>query len=213
MENLVRYSSTNSQELRNQNPNYVKLQKFVQYLIYIFQDNGDSNLTERNRKRSFFFLDFVKTHYGFGMLELEKGEKFEEKMSLMSSSFQIWGELENIKWYLQNQGILGRNIAATKKNKNGEEILMIYKLSRYLISKHQSFFLDSEMSNYCRTSSLKLQVQKIDELIMKIMNQYRYYYHDQSPILHYKKKSPNCLQLTYRNFKEACCITPKFLQD
>ncbi|KNZ58337.1 hypothetical protein VP01_1949g1 [Puccinia sorghi] len=149
LENLVSlprnlYSRMKLQELKNQNPNYLQIEKSVQELISIFQDNEDDPLKNKRRERSFSFLDFIKTQYGFEMFELEKGDKFEEKMSLMSSSFQLVRELKEIYSYL-GEKVVGMKISENNTNKKGEEILMIYKLSKYLISKHQKFILNTEI--------------------------------------------------------------------
>ena len=60
---------------------------------------------------------------------------------------------------------------------------MIYKISKHIISKHQTLFLDSEMSKYCGTSGLNLQVKNIDKFITKFIDKNKYYFHDQSSIL------------------------------
>ncbi|KNZ51450.1 hypothetical protein VP01_394g5 [Puccinia sorghi] len=98
------------QELRNQDPNYVQIEKVVQQLISIFKDDDDVLLKNIWRLTSFFLLDFIQTHYGLENFEPDKGVKFEEKMSLMSSSFQLEEELNNIYWYIKEEEINGRKL-------------------------------------------------------------------------------------------------------
>ena len=160
----------NLKELRNKDPNYLQIQASLKELILTFEDNYYYKFKTINRKRPFFILDFIQTHYGLEIFELQKGDKFEEKMNLMSSSFQIAGELNNIYWFLIEGEFPAQDIPAkTKKNKNAEEISIIYKFSKYLVSKNQSFFYDSENSNYCMTFELNQVANKLEDFITEIM--------------------------------------------
>ena len=162
---------------RNQDPDYSEIKKSVQKFIYMFQKNSDNQVDKDWRERSFFYLDFIQNNYGFEIFQLEKGEKFEEKMSFMSSSFQLGEQLDNIYMYMQNEELIGGEIPEYKKNQYGEKILLIYKFLESLISKHRILFLNSEMKAYCRTTNIQFLKDLIEGEIDKVINQYKYYLH------------------------------------
>ena len=124
----------------------------------------------------------------------------------MLSSVQLLRELRNIDQYAGEREIYKMSISATKKNQFGEEILMLYKLSKYIISKHQTLFLDSEMSKYCGTSSLNLQVKYIDKFITKFIDKNKYYFHDQSSILIPEGSKRNHFNQIKNFFSKILCL-------
>ncbi|KNZ48499.1 hypothetical protein VP01_5621g1, partial [Puccinia sorghi] len=78
---------------------YSQIRNRVQAIIQRFNTSED----EKMATAAFFVLDFIQSNYGLEILDIQKGELIQEKMSSTSSKFQLFSELENITWYLDNQ--------------------------------------------------------------------------------------------------------------
>jgi hypothetical protein len=155
---------------------YSQVQKLLQEQIEEFQNDHVYLESEQYRIASFFILDFVKENYGLEVMEFKKGDKLEEKMRLMSSSFQLQEELHNIYWYIQNKTEDGYEDKDNDIHGLGEEILMIYKFYHVLISQNQHLFSNPEMACYCQTTQLNQIKDQTKELIIERIKSNNYYF-------------------------------------
>ncbi|KNZ46234.1 hypothetical protein VP01_7452g1, partial [Puccinia sorghi] len=111
---------------------YSQIRKRVQAIIQIFNTSED----EQMETAAFFVLDFIQSNYGLEILDIQKGELNQEKMSSMSSKFQLFSELENITWYIDNQIPSHLTLEDQIKSMGGEAV-MIDKYYRLLKKKIQ----------------------------------------------------------------------------
>ncbi|KNZ55207.1 hypothetical protein VP01_273g5 [Puccinia sorghi] len=165
-------SSKAQEVLKNAEPQYSTIIKNVQNLINKFDHAQD----ERSRINAFFVLDFIQKNYGLEMIDVKTGDKFEERMMLMSASFQLLAELQNINWYMARKSPNGLTLIKDRKFL-GEEALMIYKYYHILLSRHQYLFSNTEMKKYCQTSRINRSKNYIEERITEIMSHSNYFIH------------------------------------
>jgi hypothetical protein len=169
--------SNEKQNNLRQNSNHSQTRRIVQELIIHFQNNQASHFT---RKSSFFVLDFIQANYELIILNVEKGDWFEEKMKLMSSSIQLHEELQRIDWHVKNQRQLQKdayrlNFDSSKINDIGEELLMIYNFFHLLLSNNQHLFSNLEMKDYCQIELLNFSKKHTEMDITNSMHSNIYY--------------------------------------
>ncbi|KNZ55409.1 hypothetical protein VP01_2690g2, partial [Puccinia sorghi] len=110
---------------------YSQIRDRVQAIIQRFNTSED----EQMATAAFFVLDFLQSNYGLEILDIQKGELIQEKMSSTSSKFELFAEFQNIKWFIENKSSSHLNLKG-KINLMGE-VKMIYKYYRLLYSKFQ----------------------------------------------------------------------------
>jgi hypothetical protein len=129
------------------------------------------------RIAGFFVLDFRKANYGLDIMKFDKGEKLEEIMQLMSSSFKLHEELQNIYSYIYKKISGGYLHTQNQINVFGEEILMIYSFHNTLIKKNENLFSNPEMVRYCQTVELNKIKELNEEIINENIEPNQYYFH------------------------------------
>jgi hypothetical protein len=149
---------------------------FEGLLLHFCDNSFGKDACMRIRRVGFFVLDFLQANYGLDIMGIEKGEDLEEKMKLISSSFQLMNELKNIKPYVQNRRI-GKIENEENKMKLGEDILMIYNFFNLLIERNHHLFPNPEMTAYCQNYKLQKIRHKNQQLINSIHCKYLYYLH------------------------------------
>jgi hypothetical protein len=91
------------EDLKSQDPHYVQMKKIFEGLLLHFHNNDFVHNACMRRIAGFFVLDFLQANYGLDIMGVAKGEDLEEKMKLMSSSFQLMKELKNLICYVENR--------------------------------------------------------------------------------------------------------------
>ena len=109
----------------NQDGTYSQIETIFQKMIIKFHDDQACHISQGKRVSSFLALNFLQSHYGIQIVNIEQGEKLVEKMEFMSSSFQIFSALQNIKSYVDLRRYLVILNREKIKYEFGEEILMI----------------------------------------------------------------------------------------
>jgi hypothetical protein len=79
-------SKTKPESWGKQDSNYSQIRTTVQEIISQFQDNEIDLVVQDKRKASFFVLDFITSKYELKVMEVEKGDRFEEKTRVYSGS-------------------------------------------------------------------------------------------------------------------------------
>jgi hypothetical protein len=168
----------------NQDSNYSQIRNMVQDLIIEFQEDQDFFFTQTNKRiASFFFLDFITSNYDLEILELEQGDKFEEKMRLTSSSFALLDDMGKIERYINKIKGIGADYQGTKINELGEEIMLVYSYLNLLLSKNQHLFNNSEMQAYCQTHMLNSMKENNEADVTQVINSHQYYFHKDPSIV------------------------------
>jgi hypothetical protein len=154
---------------------YSQIKTIIEEKIIQFQSNQLDDRSQNERIASFFFLDFLQANYGLVMTKFEKGDKFKEKMNLMSTSLQLQEELKNLAWYVESNAAERYENQENKIEEFKEEILMIYSFFHLLLSKNQNLFSNPEMEVYCQTYELDKMTTFIERIMTKIIESNEYY--------------------------------------
>ncbi|KNZ57079.1 hypothetical protein VP01_2248g3 [Puccinia sorghi] len=146
------------------------LNDIVQALIDEFQNSG----YESSRNVAFFFLDFIQHNYSLDIVDVQKGELFQDKMNSMSSRFQLLAELKNIKWYLAKK--TSQLTSKDDMKSIGGEVVMIYKYYHHLLPKIQQLLSLNEFNHHILDFEIqhrgKLHIEKTIEKIMSVNKYY-----------------------------------------
>jgi hypothetical protein len=132
---------TDLESFKNHNINYFQTQEMLQKLIGGFQKDSDDEKARKGRISGFYnVIDFLKLNYGLEVMEFAKGEKLEEKISLISTSSQLLDELYNIYCYLFDKteyGMYDGTFQLKEKLANIYEYLLKKKEHRYERKENQ----------------------------------------------------------------------------
>ncbi|KNZ58394.1 hypothetical protein VP01_1937g1 [Puccinia sorghi] len=93
-----------------------------------------------------FVWDFMKSNHGLEILDVQKGELFQEKMNYISSTFQILAEFQNVMWHIAKKTSSYLTLTDDIKSMRGE-LVMIYELILFthknssLLYKNNKYFI------------------------------------------------------------------------
>jgi hypothetical protein len=201
----VQKTEIDSESLGNQKSKHSCVQKILQKLIVQFQNSQDDDDSWVARMEGFYVLHFLKFNYGIGIMELDKGEKLEEKISLRASSFLLWDKLFAIYKYLIEKKKDGLDSRETQENFFGEEILLIYGFQNILISKNEHLLPNPEMELYVQSDRMiNRRKEQTEQIIMDTIKSKKYYFHQKSS--NSKKRKHSCIL-------ENSQLTKKLHQD
>jgi hypothetical protein len=172
-------SQNDIDNLGNNHPEDSQIQELLQNLIWHFQNSGNGYRSWRARMDSFYVLEFVKFHYGFGIMPFEEGEKLEERISSFSSCLQLGVELQKMFQYIEKKTADGYQSKKNQGDLFGEEILMIYNFHNTFISKNERFFMENPDigSDYWYDISLNKRKEDNEKLIIEAIKAHQYYFH------------------------------------
>ncbi|KNZ57954.1 hypothetical protein VP01_2031g1 [Puccinia sorghi] len=154
-------------QIRNKHQDFIdKLQDLIDRFQY--------SECERSRIAAFFVLEFVVNHYSLEVLDVQKGELFQDKMNSMSSRFQLLAELQNIHCYMAKKNSSDLNLTDDMKSIGGEAV-MLHKYHHLLLPKIQQILSHNEMEHCFLNLWLHRETKNIEHGIEEIMYSRKYY--------------------------------------
>ncbi|KNZ52432.1 hypothetical protein VP01_3578g2 [Puccinia sorghi] len=148
---------------------YSQIRNKVQDLIEMFQNSKSS----KDTLAAFFVLDFIQNNYGLEILDVQKGELFQEKMNSISSRLQLLSELENVMQYIGKKTSLDTQIDYT--GSMGEEAVWLYKYYHLLISKIQPILTPMQSEDHFLNQKLHETQMYISGTLERIILSNQYY--------------------------------------